>query len=115
MNKFYLNPDYKAFCQEVHTNHGAFFNTASPDCLPDEHGNMPSAVLTAVATTERALRNEAGTQWLNLQGPGISSEYGKCPPITELVYGWMQRTYPRPSKWERQPLLYAVDQPYALS
>ena len=104
------NPDSLAFCQEFHTNS---LNDATPahQCLPDDNGELHPSVALLMVELETMLENKKGTQWLNLQGPGISIEYSKCPPVTKLVYGWLHRTYPNPSKWEKQPLPYPLGPP----
>lgn len=40
------------------------------------------------------------TMFTNIQGPGISDEYENIPVINKLVYGWLNKIYPKKSEFE---------------
>jgi hypothetical protein len=46
------------------------------------------------------LKNYKKTMFTNIQGPGISDEYENIPVINKLVYGWLNKIYPKKSEFE---------------
>jgi len=82
----------------MHTHHPSYNGGCdTPACWL----NLPAST-PAIARLKRQLE----------QIEGHLERDNECPPITSVVCGFLNRVYPKPSKWECKQLLYPVDQPY---
>lgn len=104
-----LKKDLESFSTEIHVNADPRYHFTKCNLRSEEQQ------ASARAHFQEALRavQDGGAQWLNLQGPGISSDYEACEHIREVGYEWLGRMFPTPSRWEVEQLRYPIDQPHA--